>query len=455
LWRLLGSVAPGMIAGLEDLTHPGEITDEYDVGETLGTGHFSKVKLGVHKVTKEQVAIKIINKPTGSKIAMLKAEVDILIKCDHPNVVKLYKVYETPQILYLVMEILSGGELFDRIISKGHYSEEDARQLSKTLCESISYLHSLGIAHRDLKPENILLKDTTEAAMIKITDFGLSKIFADDAAGEVVMRTACGTPGYVAPEVLTHDAYSEQVDMWSLGVIVYILLCGFPPFYGDNDAQMFKKIKAANYKFLQPYWDEISEEAKDFVRNLLIVDPTKRMTAEKALQHTWLTHGKPSSAKKNLMNREDKKHAPGSYEEELDEGSEFVSKFNDFNLNRKTSVLQKFIKNFDLAPESQKLGKFKCSLSSKAGHLYICTHDLCFLSILGKKYKIPLSSIKEISKQKRFKLTPGAGHSLHIVHIVNGEKSTHEFHGFANRELCIQEISAACNAQKLPVPAIR
>ena len=124
--------------------------------------------------------------------------------------VKLHKVHETTTVLYLVMELLTGGELFDRIVAKGHYSEADARKLTVTMLKAILYLHENGIAHRDLKPENLLLKDTTEDAIVKITDFGLSEIFSDDVAGEVVMKTACGTPGYVAPEVLTHENYSSQ-----------------------------------------------------------------------------------------------------------------------------------------------------------------------------------------------------------------------------------------------------
>ena len=180
-----------------------------------------------------------------------------MTKIQHENVVKLFEVHETPQTLFLVMEILTGGELFDRIIAKGHYSEADARKLAITILTAIKHLHENGVAHRDLKPENILLKDTTEDAIIKITDFGLSKIFSDDLAGappaarrarararparaprararppsprppthphlfprlagEVTMKTACGTPGHVAPEVLTHENYSSQVDLWSV-----------------------------------------------------------------------------------------------------------------------------------------------------------------------------------------------------------------------------------------------
>jgi len=292
---------------------PNDIEDEYEIGETLGTGHFSKVKLGTHRKTGEKVAIKIILKPKGKKAdkqnLMLKAEVDILTKADHPNVVKLYKVHDTPGTLFLVMELLTGGELFDRIVAKGHYSEADARKVTVTMLNSILYLHQLGIAHRDLKPENILLKDKTEDAEIKITDFGLSKIF-NDSIGEVVMKTACGTPGYVAPEVLTAENYTPQVDLWSIGVIVYILLCGFPPFYGDNDNQMFKKIKAGQYKFLSPYWDPISADAKDFVAKLLVVDWRKRMDAATALKHKWLA-GDVAASDKNLFAKGDAAAADG------------------------------------------------------------------------------------------------------------------------------------------------
>ena len=225
-----------------------------------------------------------------------------MTKIQHENVVKLFEVHETPQTLFLVMEILTGGELFDRIIAKGHYSEADARKLAITILTAIKHLHENGVAHRDLKPENILLGHDGDA-IIKTTDFGLRRsspmtcrcaarrppparpprappapapappaprahtlTLSPRRAGEVTMKTACGTPGYVAPEVLTHENYSSQVDLWSVGVIVYILLCGFPPFYGDNDAQMFKKIKAGQYKFLAPYWDPISDDAKDVRR---------------------------------------------------------------------------------------------------------------------------------------------------------------------------------------------
>jgi len=430
---------------------PSEITNDFEVGETLGTGHFSKVKLGTDKKTGAKVAIKIIVKPTGSKIAMLKAEVDILTKCDHPNVVKMHKCYETDKILYLVLELLTGGELFDTIIAKGHYSEADARAVTRTLLDSIKYLHSLGIAHRDLKPENILLKDKSDAAAIKITDFGLSKIFADDAAAEVVMKTACGTPGYVAPEVLGHEAYSSQVDLWSIGVIVYILLCGFPPFYGDNDAQMFKRIKAGQYKFLAPYWDPISADAKDFVKNLLIVDPRKRMTAAEALNHRWL--GRTSSvSSKNLFAKEgqaDVKEVrspvgsrPGSAGATEEAPAGMKVNMIQYNVERKTTAVTKLIKQFQLPETTERVGKFSCSLGHTYGQLHVTNTHLCFLGSLGKKSATPLTAIKELKPAKRFMLTPGNGHSLH----VKTDTQTLYFYGISDRDGCLTMVQTTCQA---------
>mmetsp|Transcript_9099 Transcript_9099/g.24202 ORF Transcript_9099/g.24202 Transcript_9099/m.24202 type:complete len:440 (+) Transcript_9099:108-1427(+) len=413
---------------------PDEVVKDYDLKETLGTGHFSKVRMGVNKKTGEKLAIKIIEKPSGSKIAMLKAEVDILTKCDHPNVVKMYAVYETETHLFLCLELLTGGELFDRIISKGHYSEEEGRKLTNTIVEAIQYLHSLGIAHRDLKPENLLLKDESESAAIKITDFGLSKIFADDLAGEVVMKTACGTPGYVAPEVLTHEIYSEQVDMWSIGVIVYILLCGFPPFYGDNDAQMFKKIKAGTYKFLTPYWDPISAEAKDFVAKLLIVDPKKRMNSTDALTHPWLLK---AANNKNMFEKKEVKEG----ESEMDDGTSAINQaFVDFNLDRKVSMPEKLGEQFQLSEGTKKLGKYKCTLGNQPGHFYVTTAELCFLGSLGKKEKIEFKSMVEVQKKKRFKMTPGKGHSISI----KAGADEYVFNGFGARDEAFDMIKAAC-----------
>lgn len=181
---------------------------------------------------------------------------------------RCYDVIEDEKRIYFFMELMQGGELFDRIVDKGHFTEDDAIIVSIKLIGAIMYLHSMGIAHRDLKPENMLMTDSGPDAEVKITDFGLSKFFDTQSA---TMQTPCGTPGYIAPEVLRMKGYDCACDVWSLGVIMYILLCGFPPFYADNDAQLYEKIKRGHFEFLRPYWDPISKEAKDLISKMLTV----------------------------------------------------------------------------------------------------------------------------------------------------------------------------------------
>ncbi|XP_073206908.1 calcium/calmodulin-dependent protein kinase type 1 isoform X2 [Lepidochelys kempii] len=202
----------------------------------------------------------------------------------HPNIVALDDIYESGGHLYLIMQLVSGGELFDRIVEKGFYTERDASQLIRQILDAVRYLHDMGIVHRDLKPENLLYYSPDPDSKIMISDFGLSKI---EGSGSV-MSTACGTPGYVAPEVLAQKPYSKAVDCWSIGVIAYILLCGYPPFYDENDAKLFEQILRAEYEFDSPYWDDISESAKDFIQHLMEKDPSKRFTCEQALRHPWI-----------------------------------------------------------------------------------------------------------------------------------------------------------------------
>eukprot|EP01092_Planopodium_desertum_P003606 TRINITY_DN16666_c0_g1_i4.p1 TRINITY_DN16666_c0_g1~~TRINITY_DN16666_c0_g1_i4.p1 ORF type:complete len:278 (-),score=68.07 TRINITY_DN16666_c0_g1_i4:70-813(-) len=205
-------------------------------------------------------------------------------KVNHRNIIKLKAVFEDPKKVYLVMELVTGGELFDRIVEKGSYSERDAAVLVAKIVDAIANLHEQKIAHRDLKPENLLLKSKKSDTSVKIADFGLSRMIDEKA----MMQTACGTPGYVAPEVLKATGYGEEVDMWSIGVIAYILLCGFPPFYGDTIPEIFEQIMAADFEYPDDYWKGISKSAKDFINKLLVVDPKKRLTARDALSHPWL-----------------------------------------------------------------------------------------------------------------------------------------------------------------------
>lgn len=263
-----------------------EVIGGWQVGGELGTGHFAKVKLGTHLATGQQCAIKIIKKPEGSKRKLVETEVSILRKVRHPFIVRCYDVIEDDSRIYLFMELMRGGELFDRITERGHFTEADAITLAVKLLDAVKYLHSMGIAHRDLKPENMLMTERGPGAEVKITDFGLSKLFDSQSA---TLQTPCGTPGYIAPEVLRMKGYDCACDIWSLGVIIYILLCGFPPFYADNDVLLYEKIKSGRFEFLRPYWDKISTEAKHLVSQMLTVDPKRRITCEQALQHPWLS----------------------------------------------------------------------------------------------------------------------------------------------------------------------
>jgi len=263
-----------------------DIRDVYEFAQELGQGEFSVVIKGVHKETGEDFAIKCIEKHDVDT-TRLQTEVDILTQVEHPHIISLKEVYDTPDTLYLVMELISGGELFDKITEIGAYSEKTAAELVRNIVSAVEYLHSMDIAHRDLKPTNLLLKDSEDLTNVKIADFGLSKILGENT----MMQTACGTPIYVAPEVLTGESYEREVDMWSIGVITYILLCGFPPFFddGSNMDKLFDQILNGDFDYPDEYWEDVSDEAKDFIDNLLIVEPHLRYTATLALDHPWLS----------------------------------------------------------------------------------------------------------------------------------------------------------------------
>lgn len=202
---------------------------------------------------------------------------------DHPNIVKFVESYEEPKYFFVVLEFLPGGELFDRLVKKSFYNEKEARDTVRVLCEGIKYCHDRGIVHRDLKPENLLMASPDDDANIKIADFG----FATQVVGSS-LTTACGTPGYVAPELVSGLPYGKPVDMWAIGVITYCLLGGYPPFDADTDKKLFRLIKKGEYQFHPQFWDHVSTDAKDFITKLLQLNPELRYTADQALSHTWL-----------------------------------------------------------------------------------------------------------------------------------------------------------------------
>jgi len=230
------------------------------------------------------------------ELESLYNEIDIQAEIDHPNIIKLFEVYETDDHIYLILELMKGGELFDRIVDLEFFTEKEAKEVILPIIDAVNYCHELDIIHRDLKPENLLYESEDEGALIKISDFGLARFLS----ASNFATTACGTPGYVAPEILMSKKYGKEVDVWSIGIIMYILLCGYPPFFSESNSELFEMIKGGKLEFHSPYWDNVSEEAKDLVSKLLIVDPKKRITLERAKEHKWFTKEAPKLALKKV-----------------------------------------------------------------------------------------------------------------------------------------------------------
>jgi len=274
--------------------------------ELLGTGNFAEVFKAKVKDSKRfqelhgkdlgpvpaEIAVKVIDKAKVEDMNDVTREIEIMQMVKHKHIIRLYETFHETKKVYLAMELVTGGELFDRIVSKGSYSEKDSALCIYQLCDALSTLHALKVVHRDLKPEN-LLYESPESDNIKVADFGLARTVAKE--GEM-MKTACGTPGYVAPEILLNKGYDNTaVDMWSVGVILYILLCGFPPFYEEELPALFDSIMKARFDFPSPWWDEINQKAKDLVNGLLCLDVHKRLTADQVMKNAWVTGDEASN----------------------------------------------------------------------------------------------------------------------------------------------------------------
>lgn len=275
------------------------------MGKTIGTGGFSVVKLVTDRQTGEQWACKVMSLPPPGKQynenessrADIFKEIDILLSLEHENIVLMKEYFEENNKVYLIMEMLSGGELLDAVLDKGHYSEADARSCFLQIVKAVQYLHSRGIVHRDLKLENLLLVHKKDISHIKIADFGLARRYAGPAA----LTTICGTPQYVAPEIIKGGParYGPECDLWSAGVILFILLGGYPPFYDESEPRLFEKIRKGKFDFSDDVWGAVSPEAKDLIRRLLVVDPRSRLTIPEVLAHPWCK--KPEGDKRELL----------------------------------------------------------------------------------------------------------------------------------------------------------
>mmetsp|Transcript_906 Transcript_906/g.1241 ORF Transcript_906/g.1241 Transcript_906/m.1241 type:complete len:348 (-) Transcript_906:134-1177(-) len=286
---------PGQI---EDSSSNKSFSDLYKLGKQLGEGAFSVVKDGKHRQSALEFAIKIVTKSklTHEDEEALKDEIDVLKELDHQHIIRLYDVFDEQQFYYLVTEKMSGGELFDRIVQKSYYNEKEARDVCKILFDAMNYCHEHKVAHRDLKPENLLLHSNDNDSDIKIADFG----FAKRVSGPNSLSTQCGTPGYVAPEILEGVPYGTKADMWSLGVIVYILLGGYPPFIEQNQRDLFRKIRKGQYEFHEEYWGQVSDEAKSLISSLLTVSPNRRLSADESLTNVWIGIDASTLAGKDL-----------------------------------------------------------------------------------------------------------------------------------------------------------
>ena len=279
-----------------------------EVGNIVGKGQSSVVRVVRRRDNGQIFACKFIDKFAGIATQRMRDEIRALMSVRHPHIVSLHGVFETERDLRLIVDYVAGGELFDRIVKRKFYSEREACLVIGSLLSAVAFLHARNIIHRDIKPENILLASEDDDTDIRLSDFGLAKIFEDPGEEFVTggggdsfspptspkirrqrAYTTLGTDYYIAPEVLRGDGYGKQVDLWSVGVVTYILLCGFPPFSDPSGdvGRVYARIREGLFDFPSPYWDMVSDVAKDFIRRLLTVDPDQRISAQIALNHPW------------------------------------------------------------------------------------------------------------------------------------------------------------------------
>ncbi|GLD54520.1 serine/threonine-protein kinase H1-like protein [Lates japonicus] len=305
------------VAKYKDKFDP-RVTARYDIKALIGRGSFSRVVRVEHRATRQPFAIKMmeVEAPEGREVCT--SELAVVQRVSHANVIQLIEVFQFPQRVYMVLELATGGELLERVVSRGHFTERDATQALRMVLAGVGYLHNLGITHRDLKPENLLYYHPGADSRLLVTDFGLATFGGTGKGSEVsdtdiserreqtgserswFLRTTCGTPEYMAPEVLLRRPYSCAVDMWALGVITYIMLSGSMPFEDDSRTRLYRSIVRGKYSFHGDPWPSVSNLAKDFIQRLLVLDSATRLTADQAISHSWVVTMAASSSVRNL-----------------------------------------------------------------------------------------------------------------------------------------------------------
>ncbi|KAM8822632.1 serine/threonine-protein kinase H1-like [Spinachia spinachia] len=297
-------------------TFDARVTARYDIRALIGRGSFSRVVRVEHRATRQPFAIKMmeVEAPEGREVCA--SELAVLRRVSHSHVIQLIEVFQFPRRVYVVLELATGGELLDRVVSRGHFTERDATQALRMVLAGVGHLHNLGITHRDLKPENLLYYHPGADARLLVTDFGLAtfggtgsgvsghdgSVGGDGTAGDGSwsLRTTCGTPEYMAPEILLRKAYSCAVDMWALGVIAYVVLSGSMPFEDDSRTRLYRSIVRGKCSFRGDPWPTVSHLARDFVQGLLLLDPAVRPTCDQASRHPWVVTMAAGSPMRNL-----------------------------------------------------------------------------------------------------------------------------------------------------------
>lgn len=275
-----------------------DFEDQYDLHEEIGRGAFSTVKRCTRKSDKRDYAAKIVDtkKVSARDLQKLEREVRICRKLQHEHIVRMHQSFAATNRHHMVFDLVTGGELFEDIVAREFYSENDASNCIQQILESVRYCHSMAVIHRDLKPENLLLASRTGAPVVKLADFGLA-VELEEGSEEFRWHGFAGTPGYLSPEVLFHYPYGKPIDLWACGVILYILLVGYPPFWDEDQNKLYAQIKNGQYDYPSPEWDSVTKEAKSLIDSLLNLDPSKRFTAADALKHPWIKNRERVAAK--------------------------------------------------------------------------------------------------------------------------------------------------------------